>query len=966
MVINAHSGGVREIDYSPDGKRLVSVGKDRMIKIWDAHTGQLLNSTRATNVEITHVAYSPDGEFIATSDHDLSAKIWDSQTLAQITTLEGHETGVLTLAFSPDSDRLVTSSLSPWEPEFVWDTSAGQIVGTLFGDAQVWEGISFSPDGNWIAAASADGTVRLWNATTYEEVQRFGSGESYMLGLAFSPDNSRLAVSSSLDFGQAGMVTIWDIASREEYLTFYAHADMVFDIEFSPDGNRLATSSLDGTAKVWEASTGRELLQLSGHKDGILSVAFDPSGERLATGSKDGTLRLWNVSLNREYLSFPTCGSTGGVAFSPDGTRLAAGIGCQVEQGETELQDEVYLWNLLTQGEPVRFTGGFHPGGISAITFNPDGSRLASTGIDGHLNIWEVETGQLINAKEELSLNPINDVAFSPDGSMLAIGGESYSFFIFDSTTLQKFSEFPNRDMVDGLAFSPDGTMIASTTRSGVARLWDVRTEEEFQTIVVPADRLEDIVFSPDGRNLAIAGDDDTVSILQLGDDQARLTLYGHSASVTGVDSGPDGRRIASVSQDGTARIWDAVTGEELLLLKTAGGAGMVGVAFSPDGKMLATIADDAVRVFLLEIEDLIELAESRLSRGFTQQECLRFLPASRCKDLVTPDSNAQSTSAIEKTGKICAFTDSTGIMIYGYYYQTYLGVKEAAELHNWDMNVFIPEAYEAGSQDFDRTLNAGCNLIVGMGFTIYDVVKVNASQHLEQRFLLVDDAIEPPYQNVWTVTYASDQGAFLGGYLAAAMTQTGVIGTFGGAKVPTVMDFMDGFESGMRYYNQKYGTEVRLLGWDSSTHEGYIAAFIDEGLGYDVTQKLLNQDADIIFPVAGSVTGFGALQAVAENGESYLIGVDQDYVELFPQFTEFVLTSVIKRFDISVIRAADALVDGNFVGGNHPGTLQSGEVALAPFHAMDEIIPDHIKADLEQLEADIIAGKIHTKPDKP
>jgi WD40 repeat protein/basic membrane lipoprotein Med (substrate-binding protein (PBP1-ABC) superfamily)/DNA-binding SARP family transcriptional activator len=950
MVIDAHPGGVREIDYSPDGERLVSVGKDRLIKVWDARTGQLLDSTRATNIEITHVAYSPGGEYIATSDHDLTAKIWDSGTLTQITSLEGHETGVLTLAFSPDGNRLVTSTMSPWEGEFVWDASTGQLIDILPGEVTITEAISFSPDGEWIAAATFDGRVSLWNASTYNQIHSLGSGESMMIGLAFSPDGSQLAASDA-----DGKVTIWDFSSGEELLSFYAHADWILDIEFSPDGTRLATTSLDGSAKIWDVSTGQELLQLAGHTNGILSVTFNPSGERLATASQDGTIRLWNVALSREWLSYPIPEGVSRIAFSPDSSLLVAGTGNQ---------GEIHLWDLATGEEAVQFSDGGHPGGVEAVAISPDGSRLASVGGDASLKIWDIDTGQLLNTKDEPEFSVIHDVAYSPDGSLLAIGGEDYTIKLIDAARLEKSSEFLNKDMVDGLAFSPDGNLLASTTRSGVARLWDVRTGEETQTLVVAADWLADLDFSPHGDSLALAGDDGTVSIWQIGDDQPRLTLHGHSVPVTGVAYSPDGRRIATASQDGTSRLWDATTGEELLLLKPEGGVGLIDVAYSTDGKYLATSAEDAVRVFLLEIDDLITLAESRLSRRFTTEECRRFLPATRCQNLIDPTISPQPLSEVKAAGRICAFTDQIGITKFSYNYLTYLGVKEAAERNDWDLNVFVPEMYEIGPHDFERTLNAGCDLIVGAGFVFYDEVKKNAIQHPKQRFLLLDDELKPPFENVWTVTYASDQGAFLAGYLAAAMTESGLIGTFGGAKVPAVTDFMDGFEWGMHYYNQKHGAEVQLLGWDSATHEGYIAGFMEEGSGYEYTQRLLEQGADIIFPVAGSVTGYGALRAVVENRSAYAIGVDLDYLDLYPQFAEILLTSVMKRFDVSVILAAEALAEGNFAGGSQRGTLKSGEVALAPFHEMETIIPEHIKADLEQIKADIIAGKIQTKPE--
>jgi WD40 repeat protein/basic membrane lipoprotein Med (substrate-binding protein (PBP1-ABC) superfamily) len=951
MVIEAHPGGVRELAYSPDGKRLASVGKDRMLKVWDASSGQLLDSGRATNVESTCVAFSPDGKYIATADHDMTAKIWDSRTLAQIATLEGHDTGLLTLTFSPDGERLVTSTSNMWEGLFVWDIASGQKIGEFFvNNLQVPEAIAFSPDGKWAAAANTYGQVHLWDATTYDEIRSLGSGEFYMFGMAISPDGSRLAASDS-----ENKVIIWDTSSWEELLSFYAHADWMLDIEFSPDGNRLATSSLDGKAKIWDAATGQELLLLAGHTDGILSLAFDPSGKHLATASMDGTLRIWNVSLSQEWLSSPTDGYAGHIAFSPDGSLLAAGSG---------YQGKIRLWNLETGEETGFLTSAGHPGGVDAVTFSPDGAQLASVGVDDSLKIWDIDSGQLINLKEEVEISEVGDVMYSPDGSLLVISGSGTTFELLDAATLQKLAEFPNKDVADAIAFSPDGNLLASTTRSGVTRVWDLRTEEEIQTLHVQSGWLADLTFNPDGDSLAIAGNDGTVSVWQLGDDQPRLTLRGNSAPVMGVAYSPNGSHIATASQDGSARLWDAASGEEMLLINPEGGLGLVDVTFSPDGKRLATSADDAVRVYLLEIDDLVSLAEARLSRAITPQECQRFLPASRCERPVSPTPTPESVVEIEATERICAVSDPVGITKFSYFHQTYLGVKEAGERHNWEWLVFIPEVYEVDPQEFERTLNADCDLIVGLGVQFFDELKVSAIQHPRQRFLFLDDYFDPPLENVWSTTYASDQGAFLAGYLAAAMTESGVIGTFGGDNIPAVTDFMDGFEAGMHYYNQRYQAEVKLVGWDSATREGYLhSGFFEPEPGQELTTRLLEQGADIIFPVAGSITGFGALVAVTESQTGYVIGVDMDLAELHPQFADVILTSVKKRYDLSVIRAVDALAEGEFVGGNHQGTLETGEVDLAPFHELESLIPDNIKAELDQIKADIIAGEIQTKP---
>jgi hypothetical protein len=309
--------------------------------------------------------------------------------------------------------------------------------------------------------------------------------------------------------------------------------------------------------------------------------------------------------------------------------------------------------------------------------------------------------------------------------------------------------------------------------------------------------------------------------------------------------------RCASASQDGTARLWDAATGQELLLLKPEGGAGLVDVAFSPEGKMLATSAPDAVRVFLLEINDLVDLANARLSRNFTPEECDRFISTSPCENLLSSSPTPEPPVEIGGTERICLVTDHIGITPYGLFHQAYVGLIKAADRYDLDWKVFIPEAFDPLVHVLESTLGAECDLIASLGSIFEDADKDIARQQPGQFFLFLDEYFDQPLENVRTVWYNSDQGGFLAGYLAAAMTQTGMVGTFGGHKGPIVTDLMDGFEAGIRYYNQKYTAEVHLLGWDAATHEGYIAAFVDDEKGYQYAQLLLEQGADIIFPVA-------------------------------------------------------------------------------------------------------------------
>jgi basic membrane protein A len=244
------------------------------------------------------------------------------------------------------------------------------------------------------------------------------------------------------------------------------------------------------------------------------------------------------------------------------------------------------------------------------------------------------------------------------------------------------------------------------------------------------------------------------------------------------------------------------------------------------------------------------------------------------------------------------------------------------------------------------------------------DALLIAAASNPNQRFQLMEFVYDPPVNNIWTEISATDQAAFLAGYLSAAVTKTGKVGVFGGIDIPSVTGFMDGFALGVDYYNVSNAASVEVLGWDVKKHEGlFVGSFCCAAEGRQLTQQLLDGGADIILPVTGTSVGPGAANAVQNHGNAYIIGVDTDWTVTNPEYKNIILTSITKNYDVSVMLAIQAIERNTFSGGTHVGTLETGEVGLAPFHELDSLVPDNVKADLEQIRKDIIAGNIKTKP---
>jgi basic membrane protein A len=251
--------------------------------------------------------------------------------------------------------------------------------------------------------------------------------------------------------------------------------------------------------------------------------------------------------------------------------------------------------------------------------------------------------------------------------------------------------------------------------------------------------------------------------------------------------------------------------------------------------------------------------------------------------------------------------------------------------------------------------LDQDYNIIITVGFLLGEDTETFAQANPETDFAIVDYAYETTYDNLLGLTFATDQAAFLAGYAAAAMTQTGKVGTFGGIEIPTVTIFMVGFENGVNAYNEQHGTNVEVLGMDL-----FVGNFESTDDGRRAGEDLIAEGADIIMPVAGPV-GLGTAAAVQEHPGTMLIGVDTDWCVSAADFCPVVLTSVMKRVDVAVHDAVAAAYNGTFEGGVYVGTLENGGVGLAPFHEFEDDLPDGLLNELADIKAALINGTIST-----
>lgn len=268
---------------------------------------------------------------------------------------------------------------------------------------------------------------------------------------------------------------------------------------------------------------------------------------------------------------------------------------------------------------------------------------------------------------------------------------------------------------------------------------------------------------------------------------------------------------------------------------------------------------------------------------------------------------------------------------------------------------------------NLNAEVNKGCDTIVAVGGLMADAVKSVAAAHPDQKFAEVDNGSQG--DNIYGLQYNTAQGGFLGGYLAAAMSKTGKVGTWGGINIPPVTIYMDGFWEGVQYYNKEKGKSVQVLGWTEKNQKAgtFSQSFTDQNKGKTISQAQIQQGADIIFPVAGGA-GLGAGAAAKDSGGKVsVIWVDTDGCESASQYCDLFLTSVTKGITKSVQEYTEKAAAGSFPTGNYIGTLENGGTGLAPFHNFDSKVPADLKAQLEQIKSDIISGKIKiTSPSQP
>jgi len=531
LTLQGHTHAVNSIAFSPDSKRIVSGSYDHTARVWDTATGELLQAFREHSDRVFAVAFSPDGKTVASGGQGsaINVKMWDSLTGRETVQLRGTASSVVySLVFSPDGKWLAAS---PHASVVLWDTATGEQV--LRQPLAGIESVAFRPDGRWLAAANRE-QVSVLEVPTGKVLFTLSVPVTPECNrsLCFRPDGKRLAVASRWE------VVVFDTETQKQVSVCRGHSFQVEGVAFSPDGKQLVSAGGDGTVRVWNAETGREIGTIRGHQSGVACVGVSSDGSHVASGGWDGVVKIWNAvpgAWDPLRVQFRGDGaSLEDIAVSLDGKRVALARrhdnAARGKEGSVEFVD--------TASGTVIQTWFGHLGDVFGVAFSPDGRRLASISrpyrwskapgqptrcTPWQLKIRDVDSGRELWSWEHTYEAPDEDrdnpsmgpgVRFSPDGVLVAAAESHRTLAVWEYGTGKQVAVLRGHDgLITDLAFSPDGAHLATSSLDGTVRLWDWRTGQEVGRLAGHTGAVNAIRFSPDGRLLATASADRTIRL---------------------------------------------------------------------------------------------------------------------------------------------------------------------------------------------------------------------------------------------------------------------------------------------------------------------------------------------------------------------------------------------------------------------------------------------------------------------
>ncbi len=512
---------------------------------------------------INAVDLTADGTRVACGRANV-VHVYEAASGLEILTLGGHKDLIQSVRFSPDGRRLAAGS---YQIVTLWNVPTGVNKATLSGHNDQVKVVVALPNGS-LVSAGFDRTVRFWDAAN-QPTRQF-SVPFQVFALALATDGKTLAVG-----GSDNQVHIYNNADGKEIVALKGHNGAIHGLAFLPDG-RIASASADGTARVWKvpakpSAAMSDPIVLNGHQGAVRALAVLPDGKTLATSGDDGTFRLWHAEDGKaSAASEPVGAPLLALAISPKGDRALVGAGDKTAR----------VFDLATMKTRGTLTG--HLGPVNAVAYSSDGALLATAGNEGGVKVWNAGNDQGVIAFGHVAPNngpiqPIQAVAFTGANSLVTASADrTLKTWTFEGHWSENRPLGPHAFRVLALDFNPDGTLLAAgggdPSRSGEIKLWEVGKGMLVHTLEgLHSDTVFSLRFSPEGSRLASAGADKFLKVSRVSDGKEQRAFEGHTGHVLAVDWKSDGKQIVTGGSDNVVKLWDVESGEQVRTLQAAG-----------------------------------------------------------------------------------------------------------------------------------------------------------------------------------------------------------------------------------------------------------------------------------------------------------------------------------------------------------------------------------------------------------
>ena len=580
--LSGDSGDVYAVALSPGGKLLAAGGADNYVRLWDTSAEGKQAVLRGPGEPVYALAFSPNGGVLAVGMANGTIWLWNPRLHSVLRVLTG-DTGIITdLAFSPDGTLLASAATDGqvrlWNPA----TGSSEKLAT---QGKAMRAVAFSPHGGTLAAAGDDDTVTLWNVA--DPAHPLGAGKltgakTHIENLAYSPDGTMIAAEES-----NSDVMVWNpgrgTRTRIKDASHGAHG-----LAFSHDGTFLLVAGSSTELHMYDPASGVQVAYDSYRIQGTVStLAYDPVSGSLALGGPAGSVQFWQQTV------VPYTGSAGpvaGLALVPRGAAIAS-----VSSSNSTLR----VWGKDGSLADTKSLAA-QPG---ALAVSPNGRRVATAENGGAVSVFDLP--DLTPAWQFDVSTPASDVAFSPDGRLLAAsGGTSVTLRDAGSGNLRQTLYSDSGD-IDTIAFGPGSGMITAGTGSGTVITWSTRTGSVVADARGTPGPVDAIAFGPGGRLLATAGDEGIITLRDPATLRSLGTLSNVAASIKSLAFSPDGRVLVAGAANGTITLWD-VASRTLTATLTASQDTVFGLGFAPDGKTLYSSGNGRIIAWNLDLDDVI------------------------------------------------------------------------------------------------------------------------------------------------------------------------------------------------------------------------------------------------------------------------------------------------------------------------------------------------------------------------